>query len=129
LKDGVYNFFCDPHASTLRGSFKVGNPPSSPSPAAKPAAAKLLATVGPSATITLTRGGKKVTALKAGAYTIAVRDRSSFHNFRLIGPGLNRATTVSFTGTKTWKVTLRKGVYRFRCDPHRSDMKGSFRVS
>ena len=38
-------------------------------------------------------------------------------------------TDVSQTGTKTFTVTLKKGTYRFVCDPHASQMKGSFKVS
>jgi plastocyanin len=67
--------------------------------------------------------------VKAGRYRIVVRDRSHMHNFHLIGPRVNRKTAVAAHGTKTWTLTLRKGTYRFRCDPHRSRMKGSFRVT
>jgi hypothetical protein len=94
------------------------------------ATTKLVATVGPSFTITLTKGGKKVTKLKPGAYSITVSDRSTFHNFHLKGPGVNKSTGVEFKGTpKAWRVTLRRGTYTYVCDPHKSDMKGSFRVS
>lgn len=92
------------------------------------AATKLVATVGPAFNISLTKGGKKVTTLKAGAYTITVRDRSNLHNFHLKGPGQNKLTTVRFVGTKTWNVTLRKGKYTFVCDPHIPVMKGAFTV-
>lgn len=94
------------------------------------AATRLNATVGPGFTITLkTASGAKVTALKAGSYTFVVRDRSNFHNFRLRGPGLNRAfTTVAFVGTKTVTLRLRAGRYTFVCDPHLTTMKGSFTV-
>jgi plastocyanin len=75
--------------------------------------------------------GKKVTALKAGtAYRFVISDRSSMHNFHLSGPGLNRVlTSVAFTGTKSFVLTLKKGSYRYVCDPHSSFMHGSFRVS
>jgi plastocyanin len=90
---------------------------------------QLVATVGPGFTINLTKGGKKVTTLKPGAYRITVRDRSGFHNFRLRGPGrVNRATTVAETATRTWTVRLVKGRYTYVCDPHASSMKGSFTV-
>ena len=91
---------------------------------------KLVGTVGPSFTIGLTKGGKKVTTLKPGAYSITIRDKSDFHNFHLTGPGVNKKTTVSFVGTpaKPWNVTLKAGTYRFVCDPHRTQMKGSFTV-
>jgi plastocyanin len=92
------------------------------------AATKLVATVGPAFTITLTKGGKKVTSLPAGAYTITVRDKSNFHNFHLKGPGQNKLTTVAFVGTKTWNVSLKKGKYTFVCDPHAPSMKGAFTV-
>ncbi len=88
----------------------------------------LVATVGPGFNITLTKGGKRVTTLTAGRYRITVRDRSDFHNFRLRGPGLNRATTVGEVATKTWTLTLRRGKHSFVCDPHASSMRGSFRV-
>jgi hypothetical protein len=51
------------------------------------AATKLIATVGPGATITLKKAGKGVTSLPAGTYTITVQDKSGFHNFSLSGPG------------------------------------------
>jgi plastocyanin len=90
--------------------------------------AKLAGTVGPGFTITLTKGGKKVTKLKPGKYTFAIDDKSDFHDFHLTGPGVNKTTTVPFVGRKTWKLTLKKGTYRFVCDPHSAQMHGSFRV-
>jgi plastocyanin len=86
--------------------------------------------VGPGFTINLTLKGKSLTALKKGVrYRFLINDRSSIHDFHLTGPGLNRMlTTVDFTGTKSFVLTLRKGVYRYFCDPHASVMHGSFRV-
>jgi PASTA domain-containing protein/copper binding plastocyanin/azurin family protein len=69
-----------------------------------------------------------VTHLGAGTYVIQVQDNSTFHNFHLSGPGVDRKTDVDFKGTQTWTVTLTDGVYRFVCDPHASFMKGSFTV-
>jgi plastocyanin len=90
---------------------------------------KLQALVADPVKITLTVGGKKVSSLKAGKYTIVVKDTSSGHNFRLTGPGVNKSTSVSAKGTYTWKVTLKKGgTYKYVCDPHASFMKGSFKV-
>jgi plastocyanin len=88
-------------------------------------------TVGPGFTIGLAIHGKKVTRLKAGtAYRFVVRDRSSIHDFHLTGPGLNRVlTSVPFTGTKSFVLRLRKGSYRFVCDPHSGIMHGRFKVS
>jgi plastocyanin len=86
--------------------------------------------VGPGFTINLTLKGKKVTTLKKGVrYRFLINDQSSIHDFHLTGPGVNRMlTTVDFAGTKNFVLTLRKGVYRFFCDPHASFMHGSFRV-
>jgi plastocyanin len=92
------------------------------------AATRLVATVGPGATITLTKAGTKVTTLRPGAYTITVRDRSRFHNFALTGPGLRRLTPISFVGTRTWNVSLRRGKHTYVCTPHASFMRGTFTV-
>ena len=88
----------------------------------------LVGTVGPGFTITLTQNGKKVTTLKAGAYTIRIADKSNIHNFHLTGPGVNKMTSVPVTGAQTWKVVLKKGVYKYVCDPHATIMKGAFKV-
>jgi len=85
--------------------------------------------VGPGFTITLTENGQSVSTLSAGTYTINVDDKSDIHNFHLMGPGVDKATDVSGTGTQTWTVTLEKGSYTFQCDPHASTMHGSFTVS
>ena len=67
--------------------------------------------------------------LTAGDYTIAVNDQSSAHNFHLTGPGgVDVATDVSGEGEETLEVTLEAGEYTFVCDPHASQMKGSFTV-
>lgn len=94
------------------------------------AAPRLVATVGPGDTISVrTAAGARVRTLRAGIYTLTVRDRSEEHNFRISGPRVSKATGVEATGTVTWKVRLARGkVYRFVCDPHSDDMRGSFRV-
>jgi plastocyanin len=88
-------------------------------------------TVGPDFTITLTMRGKNVTKLKAGtAYRFVISDQASIHDFHLSGPGVNRVLTgVEFTGTKSFVLTLKKGTYRFLCDPHSGIMHGRFLVS
>jgi plastocyanin len=90
---------------------------------------KLQALVADPVTISLKLAGKPVTTLKPGAYTIVVRDTATDHDFHLTGPGVNRTTTVSGTGTQIWHVVLRKGTYKFVCDPHAYFMKGSFTVT
>ncbi len=92
------------------------------------AATKLVATVGPGFTINLTKGGVKVKSLPAGTYTITVRDKASSHNFHLTGPGVNKKTSVGAVTTVTWTLKLKKGTYRYVCDPHATAMKGSFTV-
>jgi plastocyanin len=91
----------------------------------------LVGEVGPGFTIeVMTAGDKDVKTLKAGTYRITVEDKSSSHNFHLTGPGVNKSTTVAFSGKQTWTVKLTKGTYRYQCDPHASlGMKGSFRVT
>jgi plastocyanin len=106
-----------------------------PTPAS--AATVLVATVGPGSSISLkTSSGREVTKAKSGIYKIVIRDRSTQHNFHLLGPTapsllrpIDRRTTVAFVGTRSWTVTLRPGSYRYFCDPHRSSMRGSFRVT
>ena len=96
------------------------------------AAAKTVnGTVGPGFTIGLAIQGKKVTKLKAGTpYRFVIHDRATIHDFHLTGPGLNRVlTSVPFTGTKSFVLRLRKGSYRFVCDPHSGIMHGRFLVS
>jgi plastocyanin len=95
---------------------------------AKPQATALTGTVGPGFTITLAKGGKAVKTLKPGAYTITVSDKSGIHNFRLRGPGFNKATSVAKQGKTTWNASLKAGTYTFLCDPHPTSMKGSFKV-
>lgn len=88
------------------------------------AAKKLSGTVGPGFTISM---NKK--SVKAGKYTITISDKSNIHNFHMTGPGVNKRTSVSGTGTTKWTVTLKKGTYRIVCDPHASSMKTTLKVT
>ena len=92
---------------------------------------KLTGTVGPGFTIVLTKAGRKVTQLKAHTpYRFVIQDRATIHDFHLRGPGIDRVlTSVAFQGTKSFTLTLKKGTYRFACDPHASFMHGSFTVA
>ena len=56
-------------------------------------------TVGPGFTITM---AKKPT--KAGKIKLVISDKSNIHDFHLVGPGVNVATSVSGTGTKTFVI-------------------------
>lgn len=100
---------------------------------ARPAASKkLVGTVGPGFTIKLTQKGKRVKTLKAGTYTFVIRDKSSAHNFELEkvkgGEFEKEFTDVSAKGTKTARVKLTKGKYKYYCKPHESTMRGFFTV-
>jgi plastocyanin len=88
----------------------------------------LTGTVGPGFTITLKNRGKTVKTLAPAKFTFAIHDNSKIHNFHLSGPGVDRKTSVGGTGTSHWTLTLRKGTYKFVCDPHATTMKGKFVV-
>src|SRR6476620_7812578 len=81
-------------------------------------------TVGPGFTITM---NKKT--VKAGTYVLTIHDLASIHDFHLTGPGVDKKTSVSGTGTTKWTVKLKKGTYQFVCDPHRSIMHGVLKVT
>jgi len=91
-------------------------------------ATTLNGTVGPGFTISLKMGGKTVKSLKAGAYKFKIADKSNAHNFALKGAMKKTLTGISFTGTKTVTIKLKKGKYTYYCQPHASSMKGSFTV-
>ncbi len=116
LTDGTYRYQCDPHSTTMRGSFTVGTvaPP--------PTTLKLAGSVGPGAKISFAR------TAKAGKAIITIRDRTKKDNFHLSGPGVNKKTGVAFIGTVKWTVTLQAGTYKFRSDAHRT-LKGTLKVS
>ena len=80
-------------------------------------------TVGPGFTIKLPKP-----PTKPGKVKLVVADLSSSHDFHLTGPGVDVKTSIGGTGTKTFTVTLKKGTYTYVCDPHKSLMKGSFRI-
>jgi plastocyanin len=89
----------------------------------------LTGVVGPGFNISLKNAdGSSVSHLNPGTYDISVTDNSAEHNFHLSGPGVDMATVVDNTGSVTWTVTFTDGTYRFQCDPHASQMKGTFTV-
>ena len=98
---GRYVFWCDAHASQMRGYFLAG--------AITPLA--FSGSVGPKKTISL----KPKTALP-GPAVITVNDRSRTDNFHLSGPGVNEKTGVKTRGKATWTVTLQPGRYTYRSD-------------
>ncbi len=93
--------------------------------AALPAAAAtpvFKGTVGPGFTISMASKPKV-----AGKTKLVISDKADDHNFHLTGPGVNVKTSVPAKGIKTFTVTLKKGTYKFICDPH-PFMKGSFTI-
>jgi plastocyanin len=84
----------------------------------------LTGTVGPGYTITM---NKKT--VKAGTYVITIHDLASIHDFHLTGPGVDKKTSVTGNGTTKWTVKLKKGTYHFVCDPHRTIMHGTLKVT
>jgi Copper binding proteins, plastocyanin/azurin family len=90
----------------------------------------LAGSVGPGFEISLAdSGGADVDTLTAGTYTLTVDDQSDIHNFHLTGEGVDVTTDVGGTGTESFDVELTAGTYTFVCDPHASQMTGSFEVS
>jgi len=108
LTDGTYFFNCDPHSAQMKGTFTVGSV-STPPPSRAPAPAKLSGSIAAGSKFTLGPLG----GLSAGKAVIAVRDRSASDGFRLAGPGVTRSTGSKFTGSVSWKLTLRAGTYSF----------------
>jgi len=97
---------------------------------ANSSAVTLKGEVGPGFSIEVSKGGKDLKTIKAGTYKIKVEDKGAIHNFHLFGPGLNKRTTVPFTGDKTWTIKLKPGKYTYQCDAHASEgMKGTFKVT
>jgi len=94
------------------------------------ALAALLVAPAQGFSIEVKKGNTDLKTIKAGTYRIKVEDKAAIHNFHLIGPGLNRKTSVSFKGETTWTIKLKPGRYTYQCDPHAaSGMKGHFRVT
>jgi hypothetical protein len=90
----------------------------------------LLGSVGPGFDISLTTATRQAPGtLSPGSYDLQVEDQSSAHNFHLTGPGdVDVATSVADEGTEHFQVELEPGTYTFVCDPHASQMNGSFEV-
>jgi hypothetical protein len=112
-------------AATAAGALFAGS-----TQAASHKVTKLYGQSGPGFTITLKKANfVPVRSLKPGTYTFVIQDRSTFHDYHLKGPGVDKKTSLPFLGTKTWKnVKLKKGKYTFVCDPHKAKMHGSFTV-
>ena len=82
---------------------------------------------GPGKTISLKRSGVMVKSLPLGTYSVAVRDSSKKDNFHLIGPGVNKRTSVKGKASVTWRVTFKIGKGSYRSDAHKK-LKRTFTV-
>ena len=92
----------------------------------------LIGTVRENYTIDLRHSnGDLVTTVAPGTYDFEIRDETLNHNFHLSGAGVDRNTEVAEAVTVTWEdVVLAAGTtYSYVCDPHSSDMYGSFTTS
>jgi hypothetical protein len=118
LERGAYGFACSPHWQVMNGTLTVF-----PAPVATPKPKPL-----PTLRAGVTAGGTAYAprAAKPGRYRVVVGDRSARHDFRLVGPGVRRATGKAFTGTTRWTLRLARGTYRYGSGPEPLD--GRIRV-
>jgi hypothetical protein len=104
-----------------------------PAATAQPQQTRLVATVGPGFTITLTDGaGTLVQRLTPGRYDVHVRDLSNEHNFVLGHKSTGRRpieTGVEFVGDLDIVVDLAPGEWVFACSPHFQTMNGRLMVA
>jgi Copper binding proteins, plastocyanin/azurin family len=112
------------------GGGSATNAGASPGPVQHPSSLAGVVGHNDAFTIQLTDGhGQAIRNLAAGTYTMALDDESSIHNFHVTGAGVDDLTSVGGTGARTFTVTFKPGSYSFFCDPHKSQMHGSFVVS
>jgi hypothetical protein len=88
---------------------------------------KFYGTVGPGTTIVLKRAdGTVVKNTRHRNNTFVIRDKSSFNNFQLYGPGIDRHTGVAFVGKRPGQASACRSastpscatVIRSRCLEH-----------
>lgn len=73
---------------------------------------------------------RTIPTIPPGTYSVSVLDNADIHNFHLLGPGVDDATSIDNTQTATWSVTLQPGQqYKFQCDNHPDFMWGWFQTS
>jgi len=91
------------------------------------AAAPALAQKSTTVTVTTPKSNPMAFTLKAGTYTFKYVNNSGIpHNLK-VG---SSATPVFANGSKTVKVTLKKGAtVAYECTPHKTVMKGTIKVT
>jgi hypothetical protein len=124
LVDGTYNFRCDAHATSMKGSFTAGTVAPPPPPATT---TRLNGKVAAKTISLKTTSGTKVRSAVEGKFRFVVTDAAKTQNFHLIGPGLNRRTGIKARTRATWTVTLNPGRYTYRSDKNRR-LRGTFTV-
>jgi hypothetical protein len=79
---------------------------------------KLLATVSPTGgEVTLAdSGGRTLTRLRSGWYTIFVTVNAAGADFHLTGPSVDSATKAKIPGVALWGIHFLKGTYRYMND-------------
>ncbi len=78
---------------------------------------KLLATVSATGQVTMTdSGGRIVTRLRSGWYSIFVTVNAAGADFHLTGPSVDSATKAKVPGVALWGIHLLKGAYRYMND-------------
>ena len=113
--DNVYAYACEPHWQVMNGSFLVTDappPPPPPPPPPTPRIRTLKAAVTAAGAVRLS-----ASSVTRGSFRIVVGDHSRTANFHLAGPGVNTRTGMRFRGSKTLRVRLAKGSYRYGSDP------------
>ncbi|MDQ3823746.1 MAG: hypothetical protein M3321_10970 [Actinomycetota bacterium] len=90
-----------------------------------PCSTRLNASVSRSAVLTTTTG-RRVRTIRRGSYWVVVTDATRAAGFRLLGPRVNRSTSVRFRGTVRWRVRFVRGTYRYSGVGARGG--GTFRV-
>jgi hypothetical protein len=103
----------DTQSSLIGSSSKASA--STTSAASLPLRGTLVATVSASGTPKLMFGGKSVTALKAGRYTVTASDKSAKGGMiiQAIKGGVTTVTGVQFVGKRTMSLTLKAGQWFF----------------
>jgi Copper binding proteins, plastocyanin/azurin family len=109
--NNVYAYACEPHWQMMNGSFLVTDAPPPPPPPPPPAVRTLRASVSPGGAVRL-----GASSVRSGRYRIVVSDRSRRANFHIRGRGVNSRTGMRFHGSKTLRVRLARGVYRYGSD-------------
>src|SRR3954447_7031908 len=96
-----------------------------------PTATALNVTVGPGFSIKVAdANGRSVTQLDPGDYSLTIKNLSvaQEHNFHITGPGGVDMFSAFDNNTVTWNLTFVDGVYKWKCDAHPTQMKGSINV-